>query len=73
MQDNAIQSNLQQIWLKYNNQLKNSWKEGVNMQQLSIDTYKVRNPILWIYIGFYTMYYKDIREFQILYLQDICW
>ena len=28
---------------------------------------KVRNPIPWVYVGFYTMYYKDIGEFQILY------
>jgi hypothetical protein len=35
--------------------------------------YKVRNPILLGYAGFYTVYYKDIGEFQILYLQDICW
>jgi hypothetical protein len=35
--------------------------------------YKVRSPIPWVYGGFYTMYYKDIGEFQILYLQDICW
>jgi hypothetical protein len=34
---------------------------------------KVRNPILLGYTGFYTMYYKDIEEFQILYSQDICW
>jgi hypothetical protein len=35
--------------------------------------YKVRNPIPLGYGGFYTVYYKDIGEFQILYLQDICW
>jgi hypothetical protein len=34
---------------------------------------KVRSPIPWVYGGFYTVYYKDIGEFQILYLQDICW
>ena len=35
--------------------------------------HKVRNPILMGYVGIYTVYYKDIGEFQILYLQDICW
>jgi hypothetical protein len=35
--------------------------------------HKVRSPILWVYGGFYTVYYKDVGEFQILYLQDICW
>jgi hypothetical protein len=34
---------------------------------------KVRNLIPCIYAGFYIVYYKDIGEFQILYLQDICW
>jgi hypothetical protein len=34
---------------------------------------KVRAPIPSVYAGFYTVYYKDIGEFQILYLQDICW
>jgi hypothetical protein len=34
---------------------------------------KVRAPILLVYADFYTMYYKDMGEFQILYLQDICW
>ena len=33
---------------------------------------KVRTPIVLGYASYYTMYYKDIREFQILYLQDIC-
>jgi hypothetical protein len=33
---------------------------------------KVRNPILLGYASFHTMDYKDIREFLILYLQDIC-
>jgi hypothetical protein len=35
--------------------------------------YKVRSPIPWVYGGFYTVYYKDVGEFQILYSQDICW
>jgi hypothetical protein len=34
---------------------------------------KVRAPIPLVYASFYTIYYKDIGEFQILYLQDICW
>jgi hypothetical protein len=34
---------------------------------------KVRNPIPLGYASFYTMYYEDIGEFQILYSQDICW
>jgi hypothetical protein len=34
---------------------------------------KVRAPIPPGYAGFYTVYYKDIGEFQILYSQDICW
>jgi hypothetical protein len=34
---------------------------------------KVRSPIPWVYGGFYTVYYKDVGEFQILYSQDICW
>jgi hypothetical protein len=38
-----------------------------------LDTHKVRTPIPLGYNGFYTMYYNDIGEFQILYLQDICW
>jgi hypothetical protein len=35
--------------------------------------YKVRDLIPWVYVGFYIEYYKDIGDFQILYLQDICW
>jgi hypothetical protein len=34
---------------------------------------RVRAPILPGYVDFYTVYYKDIGEFQILYSQDICW
>jgi hypothetical protein len=34
--------------------------------------HKVRFPIPWVYAGFYTVYYKDIGEFQILYSQNIC-
>jgi hypothetical protein len=34
---------------------------------------KVRTPILLVYAGFCTVYYKDIGEFQTLYLEDICW
>jgi hypothetical protein len=30
---------------------------------------KVRSPIPWVYAGFYTMYDKDIGDFQILYSQ----
>jgi hypothetical protein len=32
---------------------------------------KVRSAILSVYAGFYTVYYKDIGEFQILYSQDV--
>jgi hypothetical protein len=35
---------------------------------VSLTKYKVRNPIPWVYLGFYTVYYKDIEEFHILYL-----
>jgi hypothetical protein len=34
---------------------------------------KARAPIPLGYADFYTVYYKDIGEFQILYSQDICW
>jgi hypothetical protein len=40
---------------------------------LNSSPYKVRSLIPWIYGGFYTVYYKDVGEFQILYSQDICW
>jgi hypothetical protein len=26
-------------------------------------TFKVRSPILWVYGGFYIVYYKDVGEF----------
>jgi hypothetical protein len=46
---------------------------GVCQHMFATSTSKVRAPIPSVYTGFYKVYYKDIREFQILYLQDICW
>jgi hypothetical protein len=46
--------------------------EEINFLEL-VFVIKVRAPIPSIYYGFYTMNYKDIGEFQILYSQDICW
>jgi hypothetical protein len=49
----------------------------IKQQNPNVDIYglalKVRAPIPSIYAGFYTVHYKDIGEFQILYSQDICW
>jgi hypothetical protein len=50
--------------------VRNQWPKFGHYGPLGV---KVRNPKPLGYAGFYTVYYKDIGEFQILYLQDIYW
>jgi hypothetical protein len=33
-----------------------------------LESNKIRAPIPSVYVGFYSVYYKDIGEFQVLYL-----
>ena len=46
---------------------------GVCQYMFAASTSKVRATISSVYTGFYKVYYKDIGEFQILHLQNICW
>jgi hypothetical protein len=62
---NKMRHNLQALHSTWNLQLP-----PMSMIR-SVD--KVRSPIPSVYAGFYIVYYKDIGEFQILYLQDMYW
>jgi hypothetical protein len=53
--------------------IKTKLSKQTSLQLVKQFHVKVRSPIPWVYGGFYTVYYKDVGEFQILYSQDICW